>query len=306
LHEHYPGVSYYYICNKLTKNEPDIARKSQILVDYIHQNVFVGPFKVEDLPPFANLIRGIGWCDQVSHLFIRLIEPLDIRGYLVFLNAEKDGTGSSPHSIAVITLKNKKILPYEEFIKEGVVIDILQGVIFKNSSGREAAFSDICARDVLDSQRKYFTENPSLSYDIYCNKGTPFLSNTPISLDNKKRRIFYKYIYPLLPEKAIYFYQDMVLNLFYKRYYKRELDFLYFKARNYHIYERFHEANKLYGIIIHKSTDVKIISECLFLQGMVFYRIKDFKSAKKSFEEIVKNYPNSPWVKLAQDWLDQS
>lgn len=304
LRAHYSDVSYYYICMKLTKDEPDVIKESQRIVDYIHQNVFTGPFAVKDLPPLNNLIRGIGWCDQVSHLFIRLVEPLDVKGYLVFLNREKDGTGSSPHSVAVITPRTKDTLAYEDFIKEGVVVDALQGVIFRNSSGKEARFRDICSDDILESQQKYFSER-SPSRQLYCNMGRAFLSNTPISLASRKRRQFYRYIYPFLPEKIIHLYQEMALNRWYKRSFSDEIDFLYFKARNYHIYERFGKAKGLYDIIIKKSADKKLISECLFFQGMLFYRMRKLDKAKENFEKIIKYYPDSSWFGLAQKWLQE-
>ncbi|MFA5142559.1 MAG: tetratricopeptide repeat protein [Candidatus Omnitrophota bacterium] len=303
LYQHYPGVSYYYIAKKVTKGEPDIIKKSQMLVDYINQNVFTGPFPVKDLPPISNLIRGVGWCDQVSHLFLRLIGPLDVRGYLVFLNRSRDGTGASPHSIAVITPNTKEALGYDDMIKQGVIVDVMQGVIFKNENGGDATFGDVCARNILESQRKYFTGNPGIRYDIYCNKAGIFLYNTPISMASQKRQLFYKYFYSRLPEWAIRLYQDMTLDRWYRRRYPKELGFLYYKARNYHIYERFGEAIKLYDIVIEKTAEKEVAAKCLFFKGMALYRMGRIDAARKEFEKAIKDYPDSPWSSPAGEWL---
>ena len=308
LYQHYPGVSYYYISTDLTKNEPNVIRKSQLLVDYVHENVFpCGGLGCKDLPPFDNLVRGVGWCDQVAHLFIRLLEPVDIRGYLVFLNASRDGSGPSPHSVAVITPGDKKRLEYSEVIKEGVIVDVLQGVIFRNALGGVATFDAVCHRDILESQRRYFeTDNPAFGYDVYCNKGRSFLSNTPLSLDNNKRKMFYKYVYPFLPKKIIELYQDLTLDKWYRRWYPGEEDFLYYRARNYHVYGRFSEALRLYDMLIDESKDITRVTSCLFFEGMVYFRLKEYKNAKMKFARLIAIYPDSPWNAFAKRWIGES
>ncbi|MBL7156897.1 MAG: hypothetical protein ISS92_01910 [Candidatus Omnitrophica bacterium] len=300
LYRHYNGISFYYIATKLTRGESDVLRKLQILVDYVQQNVFNGHFETQDLPPLENLIRGIGWCDQDAHLYVRLIQPLDIRGYLFFL---RNTAGASPHSVAVITPKTKrKLIEYSEIIKEGWVVDAEQGVIFKNKSGQPATFQDIASGNALNSQDKYFIKGVN-EYSYYSNEARIFLSNTPISFDNRKRQFFYKYIFPFLPDKVIHIYQNLLLNKWYSKLFKEKNDFLYYKARNYHIYERFSEARKLYETIISTSKDKTMISKCLFFEGMTYFRQKRFDYAKKKFESIIKNYSNSPWFPLAQKWL---
>ena len=120
--EHYNGISFYHIATRLTKDKMDTLSKMQALIEYLKENVFTGHFETQDLPPLENLIRGIGWCDQSAHLYLRLIEPLDIRGYLFFL---RNSAGASPHSAAVVTPKTKRRLEnYAEImlIKEQVLL----------------------------------------------------------------------------------------------------------------------------------------------------------------------------------------
>ncbi|MFH0789203.1 MAG: hypothetical protein V2B13_16520, partial [Pseudomonadota bacterium] len=288
----------------MTKDEPDILKKAQILVDYIHQNVFMVALELEDKSELDNLIRGVGVCDQVSKIFIRLTEPLDLRGYLVSFNAKRDGTGISPHSIAVITPKTISSQDYSNLIKEGIVVDVLQGVIFKNKSGKGANFADLSSKNVLNSQRQYFPK--PVNYRRYGNKAKIDLINIPISQDRPETRFFFQYIFPILPEKILYFYQDMILKRLFDGNSKSEIDFLYYKARNYHIYGRFNDAIPLYEMIIQKSHDRIRLSACLFFEGMIYYRQKKYDKAQEKLE--VAGYGGhyvTVWAELARDWLKQ-
>jgi len=311
LYTHYNGISFYYIATKLTGNEKNTLKKLEILLSYMKENVFCGGgFQVKDLPPLENLIRGLAWCDQASHLYLRLLEPLDIRGYLLFLNDKKDGTGSSPHSVAAITIGRKDMLDFPSITRHGVIVDGEQGVLFKNTSGESATFSDICDHDILESQRKYFIEGANW-YDLYCNKARVFLSNTPISKDNLRRRIFYRLIFPLIPEKLIHIYQDMVMDKYHGETFigdldlAKEIDFRYFKARNYHIYGRFEEADELYSYVIENSSDDTMKSGCLFFKGMMGFSAGEFEKAEKDFKKITERYPGSAWAPLAGKWLQK-
>lgn len=297
LYNHYPGVTYYHICSKVTRGEKDMIKKLELLADYIHANVYVGDFGVRDWPPLDNLVRGVGWCDQSAHLFLRLVEPLDLRGYLVFLNSASDGTGSSPHSVAVVTPDTDDILEYDEFIKKGVIVDTLRGVLFRNGSGLPANFGDICSGDIEELQKHWFTDNPALGKELYCNKGRAFLSNTPLHRDSRKRRLFYRLFFDFLPDVAFYLYQDITLERCYKKWYPE--NFAYFRARNYHVCRRFEDAIKFYNEYINNGTDEWFIAKSLFFRGIAYWRMNDNVSAMYSFREMVRRCPRSPWTKLA-------
>ncbi len=303
LYQTYFKLSFYYISTKLTKDEPDVLKKAQILVDYVHQNNFFVNLELKDGSALDNLISGVGLCDQVSKIFIRLTQPLDLRGYLVYLNEKKDGSGISPHSIAVITPKTISVLDYSSLVKEGIAVDVLQGVIFKNKLGEGANFVDIGSGNIIDYQRKYFPK--PIYYKWYGNKAKIALINTPISQDAPVIQFFFNYFFPLLPEKVIYFYQDMALKRLFKHNFNNEKDFLYYKARNYHLYGRFNEAIPLYERIVRKSHDRIRRSACLFFEGMIYFRLKKFDEAQKKFEAVNQGYYDSPWHELARHWLKQ-
>lgn len=304
LYQHYPGVSYYHIATQVAGREKDELKRLELLTDYVYQNVFTGGFQVIDLPPLDNLVRGIAWCDQSAHILIRLLEPFDVRGYLVFLNSREDGSGTSPHSVAIVTPGIKEnIMDYSELTKVGVTVDTLQGVVVRTRSGAGASFKDICAGDVSEAQKRYFVKFP---FSLFCNRGRSFLSNTPISLDNKKRRFFYNYLFPMMPKGIINLYQDMVLDRWYRKNFKNDLEFLYFRARNYHVYGRFDEALRLYDTVIRRTPDRQLAAGCTFFEGMSYFRMGEFDSAFTKLKEVTEKYIDSPWSAVANRWLDEA
>jgi len=108
-----------------------------------------------------------------------------------------------------------------------------------------------------------------------------------------------------LPEKAFYIYQDMTLNRWYRRYYANKADFIYYKARNYHVCRRFEEARKLYSEYLSIGTDKKYICKSLFFKGMLDYRTKHFDESKKELETLITAYPDSPWAPLAKSCISE-
>ena len=305
LYSHYNGITYWHVSNEITGGEDDYIKKLVALNDYVHQNVVRGDyFEVQDLTPLEVLTRGIGFCDQVAHLYIRLIEPLDIRGYLIFLRENPDGTGASPHSVALLTSQTKlRLHKFSDIAAEGIIVDPYQGVIYKNSFGNPATFADICSGDIPESQNKYFNDN--ITHDLYCNEGQIFLSNTPLSQDSRKRRIFYRYILPVLPKSAIYVYQDLVMDKYYGKIFDERSEFLYFKARNYHVYNRLSEAQKIYEAIVSTSTNDELVAKSLFFGGLAYMQAGESDKARKKFEIIIKDHADSPWLSIAERWLPE-
>ena len=63
--------------------------QQEAIVEYITHNVFAQLdqeiYSAIDHSAMDVLLRGVGWCDQVSDLFIRLIEWENIRAFDIFL-----------------------------------------------------------------------------------------------------------------------------------------------------------------------------------------------------------------------------
>lgn len=112
----------------------------EALRDYLHLAVQpVG--RQADLGPARVLVGGQGWCDQLSDIYLRLIEPLKVRGYLAFLQAEK---GPSPHSVALITPGRSELMDWSYLQRRAEVVDPYHGVTYRRPGGGPAAPADIC------------------------------------------------------------------------------------------------------------------------------------------------------------------
>ena len=93
------------IVNQIPVNKRDINTKLEYINDYIHLNVHSYGM-VRDDRPSLMLIYGEAWCDSLANIFRRLIEPVNIRGYLVFLMLKN---WISPHSVAYCPLKTCRL-----------------------------------------------------------------------------------------------------------------------------------------------------------------------------------------------------
>lgn len=299
LYNRYPDVSYYYITDEIAGRGKDVMERCEKLNSYVHENIFTPPVEVQDLPPLDNLFRGVGWCDQSAHLFIRLLEQLGVKGYLIFLHTNKDGSGPSPHSIAVFTPAIRTALDTDGIVKSGIVADTLQGVIFKNSSGGYASFADICAGNVSNDQKTYFSEVPAFRRGLYCNKPQVFLENSPIGATGRRGGIFYRHILPRLPKVFFHIYQDLVLELWYRRGFTSNKEFLYYKARHYHAYQRFEDALRLYRQVLDDPQEEALRPESLFFSANIYLKTGRHDQARACLDELFSRYPSSPWSSVA-------
>lgn len=101
----YRDFFYYYIASIVTKDKKNRINKQEAVVEYISHNVFARmdqkAYPPIDHPGLDVLVRGVGWCDQVADLFIRLLEWSGIQAFDVFLYDFKDGRWTSPHTVAL-------------------------------------------------------------------------------------------------------------------------------------------------------------------------------------------------------------
>ncbi|MEW5911411.1 MAG: hypothetical protein AB1814_02570 [Thermodesulfobacteriota bacterium] len=117
------------------------AASLEALRDYLH--LCVQPVGREaDLGPAQVLLNGQGWCDQINDIYLRLIEPLQVRGYLVFLQARP---GPSPHSVALLTPGLPELMDWSYLQRRAMVVDPYYGVTYRLADGGPAAPADICA-----------------------------------------------------------------------------------------------------------------------------------------------------------------
>ena len=328
LRDHHPEFFYYHIASIVTKDKKGKMDQQEAIVEYIDHNVFAQlvdqeVYPVIDHPAMDVLLRGVGWCDQVSDLFIRLIEWKSIRAFDIFLyDFNKDGEKFSPHTVALVVPDGIGNEEYRSMMgaggysnitdnneslegrKVGGVVDALEGVVFRNRDNDPATLDDLCQNNILASQKKYL-DLPYSNPQIYCNNPTVWLTNTPLSERPTGSIGLAQNIFPFLPQKAFHLIHDRILNLGYAKFYPSGFNsdsFIYLKARIYHVTERFDEAIELYDEILNKTTDFKTRAACQLFKGMIFVRKKEFANARVQLESIIESQPPSPWVGVAKKW----
>ncbi len=192
------------IVRQIPQDKRNIATELEFINRYIYLNVHPHG-KVRDDGASWMLIYGEAWCDSVANIFIRLIAPLNIRGYLVFL---KSPDGVSHHSVAYCTPGDLSIRDVEYLQRRAVVVDPQNGIIYCTEKNIFASPTQICndlanIPESLSSHRQYYRERPTI-----------FFHNQPISTQPSFQRWFYRNIFPRIPESWIKWYIriSLVLN----------------------------------------------------------------------------------------------
>ncbi len=192
------------IVRQIPQDKRNIATELEFINRYIYLNV--RPYgTIRDDGASWMLLYGEAWCDSVANIFIQLIAPLNIRGYLVFL---KSPDGLSHHSVAYCTPGDSSIRDVEYLQRKAVVVDSQNGVIYrteKNIFASPAQIGNDLANipEHLSDHRQYYRERPTI-----------FFHNQPISTQPSFQRWFYRNIFPRIPESWIkgYIRISLVLN----------------------------------------------------------------------------------------------
>ncbi|RJX35752.1 MAG: hypothetical protein C4525_03620 [Desulfarculus sp.] len=171
LLSHDLGLVYHAAYNTVLGRLPARSSRADTLAalrDYLHLTVQpVG--RQADLGPTRVLLGGQGWCDQISDIYLRLIEPLKVRGYLAFLQARQ---GPSPHTVALITPGLVDPQDWSYLSGHAVVVDLLHGVTYRRPGGGPAAPADIC-------RGRYQPRLPQVRPEWFCRRPKIHLVNQP-------------------------------------------------------------------------------------------------------------------------------
>jgi len=192
------------IVGQIPKGKRNTAAELEFINRYIYLNV--QPYgKVRDDGAAWMLIYGEAWCDSVANIFIRLIAPLNMRGYLVFLGSPD---GVSHHSVAYCTPGDLSVRDVECLQRNAVVVDPQNGIIYRTEKNVFASPNQIC------SGLASLPENLLKHRQYYCVKPKIFCYNQPISTQHVLKRRFYSDIFVHVPESWIklYIMIGLVLN----------------------------------------------------------------------------------------------
>jgi hypothetical protein len=127
------------------------------------------------------LLNGNGWCNHVADIFIRLIEPLDVKGYVVFLYNQR---GKSPHTLALVTPNHPAHKPVAFLRRNARVYDSLHDFTYGALwGGPFASPNQVCHGNFLLQRRNW-----AVSYTWFCRRPKIVRANRPLSRQGRIQR----------------------------------------------------------------------------------------------------------------------
>ena len=300
IYNHFPGFAYSYVAINVAGSETNQEKITQKLNLYVHENVFpIIQYGVIDAAAIHQLTRGIGWCDQMAHLFIRLADTYNIPAHIENLYNDN---GVSPHTIATAFLDN-----------EWRAVEPLYNLTFTNNNKRATA-REICSADTdLDSE---MLNQMDLEWykPLYCNESRVFMKNeaageySPVifnAIKNDKNipvttvadpwRLIFK-----LPD---FIGSDLYINLYLMTLeddYPKEDDHLYESARVLQILGKYNRAINLYNKVIENYPQSTHAEGSDFFIGLSRYHSGQYALAAEHFKKLISNNALSPWVNYAK------
>jgi len=286
--KHYNSVFAEYVSGRIIEGDDGFEQKVRSLRTFIHENV--SPVKGEenrlDTVSVEKLTSGIGWCDQMSRVFMQLARKQGITTRLLFLLKEN---GSSPHSIA------------EAWDGERwVVVDPGFNLELSNKDGVMASREDIEAdvsilRD--NSKVKMFTVYNPIWED------EDFLAayfRTPMYINTKKasRHIFLNWFPRGLRKFLVYGMQEIYI-LKQKHLFTAPLAYLLFRARNYQLTGRTDESEKLYKKIIKEMPASTLKDKTRYFLALLLKEQGRYDEGINVLTEMINECENSHWVPYA-------
>ena len=305
LINNFPGFAYAYITQRLVGSERDPEVIIRTLTTYVHENIFApSQYAVVDDAPITVLHRGIGWCDQMGHLLLRLLDRRDIPSRLLFLRNKE---GISPHSVADVYLNGT-----------WRIVDPTYMFIPRNGRKEVATFGEICQEGVdfgtlppedisLPGYRQWFCQEPRIFLSNFAfmrpalieavRRGEPFPGNT---MAESWQRLF------ALPDPIG---TDLFINLYVQAIrdlYETEDGYAYGVARTYHILGKFREARRWYAKTIANFPNSPHLEESLFFAGLAAYHEGEYQKAKDSLDKLLNQYPQTSWAAYARLFVGKS
>jgi len=286
--KNYNSILMEYISGEVAGRSDVFEEKVRLLRNFTHENVHpvYGEKNRLDTVGIDKLVSGIGWCDQVSRVFIQLAKKQGITTRLLFLSNAK---GSSPHSIAEAWDG-----------KRWVLVDAAYDIEFLNKNGKMASMSDITEDfDIVlknERVREFARYNPWWENE----ENLTMYYRTPGYIVTKEgSRIRPLGFFPEFLRKLFVYAVQEAYILSNKRKFSEPNEFLYFKARNYHLAGRKEAAEELYLEILDKSASSALRDKTRFFLALL---LRDEKRPDESVEvltEIIGSRDKSSWLPYA-------
>ncbi len=315
----YKELSYRLITDRVVRDEASAEQITSRLNEFIDENTYPGGGPVLDTNAWNDLVRGIGWCDQVSWMLGTLLSTKNIPGRIVFLNGHTSDTGEAVgHVMAEVYLDG-----------EWRLFDPLYGLAFRTSTGRLATLAELSANwHLVSSQPKVRALPPQVRHQLeqfyealFTDPNTrdpvrwaPLLAARRASPSRAMVQSALDVSWRLFGAPGAYTFQDVYLGLLPSRLpaldasesgnrpvFKTRSDdpalFLYYRARNYHLYERADLASRAYEDLIARYPASGYAEKASYFLGQVELRLRlDPAAAVKRFAAFLNKYPQSAWL----------
>ena len=306
IYNHFPGFAYSYVAINVAGSETNQEKITQKLNLYVHENVFpIIQYGVIDAAAIHQLTRGIGWCDQMAHLFIRLADTYNIPAHIENLYNDN---GVSPHTIATAFLDN-----------EWRAVEPLYNLTFTNNNKR-ATLREICSGDTDVDSEMLNQMNLEWYKPLYCNESRVFMRNeaageySPVIFNAIKNDKNIPVTTVADPWRLIFKLPDFIgSDLFIDLYlitledqYPNEDDYLYRSARVLQILGKYNEAINLYNKVIENYPQSIHTKQSNFYIGLSRYHSGQYTLSADHFQKIISNNPLSLWVNYSKLYASKS
>lgn len=315
----YREISYQLLADRIAGNETDPEKIAMRINDFVHESLYPSGGPVLDVTSWNDLVRGIGWCDQDDWTLATLLSKKNIHARFAML---KDKQGSSPHTMAEVYLG-----------EQWRVFDPLYGLVFRSSRDQSlATMSDLSEnpsrifdnpriRALPEKSRRKVEELFSRVFPIPKEpvRWAPLLLMKNRSLVRQTVNNVIGLSLSLFGPRAAYLVQDLYLGMLPNRLIALDRGiksgsgpvtltksedpalFLYYKARNHHLYERATLAEKFYKEIILRYPESPYAEKSSFFLGDLNLRvIRDYPAAVSHLADFLNRYPGSNWTSRAQ------
>ena len=299
----YRLASYMFLANTITREATSQDEVIQEIFAYTHRNLdAISGVKTIWVSPLHDLRRGIAWCDQQSNVFATLLAFKNIPAKYFYLF---DDHGGSPHTMSLVNDGT-----------EWQLMGPMNGLMFQKKA-QNLTLEDIQNHPRLILYKKYFPEKYKQTlqwYQTFIPLRKESLKHLHEGLtaydinikDTNKHMICLtlKYFMFLFGDHFLHFFQDhwlhhKVRTLTPQEYQLDQVtpDFItYFKARNYHLYNRYEKAKPLYEKMIQDYPQSRYTDDALFFLGKLYLKTDHLQKAIEVFQDLEKTYPNSGWL----------
>jgi hypothetical protein len=280
-HVLYRALLYTVVSQRATRSASSQADVVQRLNDFVYLNVRTPEHApVLDDTAADTLVRGFSYCDSAVLLFTRLLQEQSIPSRMTFLSPAQDAP--SPHTIA-------------EVFVDGAwrVFDTYYDFIPRLPDGRAATIADLIAHPELLGPSRSEVDWYRAAYPVVESDVPPQPWRTVAGLVRR------------LPDGVIDRFQDLYLMLPPPTYTTKAgaaLSFgspdgrLYFRARNYHVFQRTAEAAAAYSQLVRDYPASPFVDSARYELGQLdLTQAQDPAAAAGQFASLLQVHPDTPW-----------